>query len=218
VPSAGTLPGIPTDAWAYAYAPIGAPAGAAASQSQPQVQPPPSPTVVITVDKGSQRMSVRVNGVQKWNWAVSTGRRGYATPRGTFKPIYMARHHRSREWNNAPMPHSIFYTSRGHAIHGSDAVGRLGAPASHGCVRLAPSNARQLFALVQQHGVARTQVVITGAERAPNAVARTKAAPQPQASSRAQAKVQPRPAPRQATPQRLASQPTLAARPVNLAP
>lgn len=128
---------------------------------------PAGPTVVITVDKSTQRMRVAVNGEQRWNWPVSTGRRGYATPRGTFRAFRMVRDHRSREWDNAPMPHSIFFTTRGHAIHGSFATGRLGSPASAGCVRLAPNNARQLFALVQQHGMSNTVVVIAGTEQAP---------------------------------------------------
>ncbi len=43
--------------------------------------------------------------------------------------------HYSKEWDDAPMPHSIFFTKRGHAIHGTDYARRLGDPASHGCVR-----------------------------------------------------------------------------------
>jgi lipoprotein-anchoring transpeptidase ErfK/SrfK len=136
---------------------------------------PAPPSIVITVNKSTQRMSVRVNGVERWNWAVSTGRRGYSTPGGAFKAFRMVRDHKSREWDNAPMPYSIFFTTRGHAIHGSFATGRLGSPASHGCVRLDTANARQLFALVQQHGVTNTAVIVTGMEQAPAAYARVNA-------------------------------------------
>src|SRR5262249_6911109 len=59
--------------------------------------------------------------------------------------------------------HSIFFTKIGHAIHGSYEIKRLGAPASHGCVRLAPENAAKLFALVKEEGVLNTTVVLTGA-------------------------------------------------------
>jgi len=71
------------------------------------------------------------------------------------------------------MPHSIFFTQKGHAIHGSLDVKRLGTPASHGCVRLLPANAKTLFDLVEQEGVLNTTVVLTGVapSRAP-AVAR----------------------------------------------
>jgi hypothetical protein len=72
--------------------------------------------------------------------------------------------HFSKEWDDAPMPHSVFFTKQGHAIHGSFDTKRLGSPASHGCVRLAPANAAKLFSLVQQEGLPNTQVVLTGSE------------------------------------------------------
>jgi hypothetical protein len=62
------------------------------------------------------------------------------------------------------MPHSIFFTAAGHAIHGTNVVRRLGSPASHGCVRLAPGHAAKLFALVQSYGLGRTSIIVTGAE------------------------------------------------------
>jgi len=131
--------------------------------------------IVITVDKSTQRMTVSVDGATRWTWPVSTGRRGHATPSGSFKAFRMERDHFSKEWDDAPMPHSIFFTKRGHAIHGSYETRRLGTPASAGCVRLAPENARDLFALVEQRGVLNTIVVITGEEPripAPPAVAK----------------------------------------------
>lgn len=118
--------------------------------------------VLIAVDKGSQRMSVSVDGQRVYSWPVSTGRSGYDTPSGSFTPSRLEEEHYSKEWDDAPMPHAIFFTSRGHAIHGSNATGRLGTPASHGCVRLAPSKAAKLFALVEREGVGNTKVVISG--------------------------------------------------------
>ena len=67
--------------------------------------------------------------------------------------------HYSREWDNAGMPHSIFF-KRGYAIHGSYETKYLGRPASHGCVRLHPSAAAQLFAVVRQKGAANTTIRI----------------------------------------------------------
>ena len=117
--------------------------------------------VLISIDKFQQQMTVTVDGEARHVWPVSTGRRAYDTPAGEFQPFRMARHHFSREWDDAPMPHSIFFTQEGHAIHGSYELRRLGRPASHGCVRLAPENAATLFALVK-HGVKNARVTLTG--------------------------------------------------------
>jgi lipoprotein-anchoring transpeptidase ErfK/SrfK len=108
--------------------------------------------IVIVINKRTQRMVVRVGGVKRYVFRVSTGKRGHATPRGTFRPLVLKKMHYSRKYNMAKMPNSIFFTSRGHAIHGTGAVRRLGRPASHGCVRLAPGNAAKLFALVKRVG------------------------------------------------------------------
>ncbi len=118
--------------------------------------------VLIVVDKKTQRMTVSVNGQQRYSWPVSTGTAEYSTPTGTFTPSRLARAHYSREWDNAPMPHSIFFTDAGHAIHGSGATSHLGTPASHGCVRLAPKHASILFDLVIMERAENTRVEITG--------------------------------------------------------
>jgi hypothetical protein len=118
--------------------------------------------VSIVVDKTAQRMTVAVDGQQRYSWPVSTGAADYSTPVGTFTPSRLARVHYSREWDNAPMPHSIFFTDAGHAIHGSRAISHLGTPASHGCVRLAPRHASILFDLVRVEGPENTRVDITG--------------------------------------------------------
>src|SRR5205814_362488 len=125
--------------------------------------------VFIEVDKRAQQMTVTVDGAVRWVWPVSTGRAGYATPSGNFRAFRMERDHFSKEWDDAPMPHSIFFTTQGHAIHGSYDTRRLGSAASHGCVRIAPANAAKLYALVESVGVTNTQVVLTG--NAPTAVA-----------------------------------------------
>jgi lipoprotein-anchoring transpeptidase ErfK/SrfK len=113
--------------------------------------------IVVTVDKATQRMAVTVDGEHLYTWPVSTGLGG--TPSGTFRAQVLSRNHRSRIFNNAPMPYAIFYSGH-YAIHGTTAISQLGARASKGCVRLHPSNAAVLFALVQKHGLASTRVVI----------------------------------------------------------
>jgi hypothetical protein len=118
--------------------------------------------IEIEIDKAAQRMTVSQDGAQLYAWPVSTGQRGYDTPSGEYKPFRMEKIHFSREWDDAPMPNSIFFTTRGHAIHGTEHVRNIGRPASHGCVRLEPENARTLFGLVKQVGMANTSVVLTG--------------------------------------------------------
>ena len=119
------------------------------------------PDILIAINKPTQRMTVTVNGHVRYRWRVSTGATKYSTPPGSYKAFRMERMHYSREWDNAGMPHSIFFSSRGHAIHGSDHP-RLGTPASHGCVRLSLGNAATLFALVSARGVSNTKVVVRG--------------------------------------------------------
>jgi hypothetical protein len=104
----------------------------------------------------------------------------------------MERDHFSKEWDDAPMPFSIFFTQKGHAIHGSNETKRLGTPASHGCVRLLPANAEKLFALVEKEGVLNTTVVLTGAtpSSAP-AVARRNVLPRPEDAGQGDEQQQP---------------------------
>ena len=116
----------------------------------------------IAIDKGTQQMSVAVDGAQRYTWPVSTGRPGYDTPNGTFKVNRMDADHFSQEWDNAPMPHTMFFDLHGHAIHGFFDVKHLGLAVSHGCVRLAPANATVLFNLVKAEGMANTSVTISG--------------------------------------------------------
>jgi lipoprotein-anchoring transpeptidase ErfK/SrfK len=122
-----------------------------------------SANVVITIDKSHQRMSVSVNGEDRYNWPISTARAGYNTPNGTYHPEHLAKRWFSHKYYGSPMPHAIFYDG-GFAIHGSYETGRLGRAASHGCVRLHPEHAATLFALVQEEGLSSTDIVITGSD------------------------------------------------------
>ncbi len=120
-----------------------------------------SADIVITVNKSTQRMIVAVDGKQRFNWPVATGRPGYETPSGTFRPFRMDIAHRSKEWNDAPMPYSIFFTMGGDAIHGTYERG-LGRPVSHGCVRLSVQHAAMLWDLVTRETMGSTIVRING--------------------------------------------------------
>src|SRR5437016_6090180 len=121
--------------------------------------------VAITVDKNAQIMTVAVDGVERYQWPVSTGIPSYETPNGSYRTFRMEEDHFSKEFDDAPMPHSIFFTKIGHAIHGTDSEGRLGTPASHGCVRLSKANAATLYALVEKDGVLNTSVSLTGSSQ-----------------------------------------------------
>jgi hypothetical protein len=143
--------------------------------------------VSITIDKDVQQMTVAVDGVERYRWPVSSGIPSRETPSGSFRAFRMEEDHYSKEFDDAPMPHSIFFTKVGHAIHGTDSEGRLGTPASHGCVRLSKANASTLYALVQSEGVLNTTVTLTGSAQValarnprtrPAAVARREVAPE----------------------------------------
>jgi hypothetical protein len=121
--------------------------------------------VSITVDKDAQMMTVAVDGVERYHWPVSTGNPTHETPNGTFRTFRMEEDHYSKEFDDAPMPHSIFFTKIGHAIHGTESERNLGVPVSHGCVRLSRANATTLYALVQQQGVLNTTVTLTGSSQ-----------------------------------------------------
>jgi lipoprotein-anchoring transpeptidase ErfK/SrfK len=118
--------------------------------------------ILINIDKSRQQMTVLVDGIEKYSWPVSTGKYGYSTPSGTFTPTSMNEVWYSKQWDNSPMPHSIFFLKDGHAIHGSHEVKNLGKPVSHGCVRISPDNAAILYDLVKSTGMENTKVVLAG--------------------------------------------------------
>jgi hypothetical protein len=107
--------------------------------------------VHIDVDLSSQTMHVTSGSGESYVWPISSGRSGHLTPRGGFRPRALYTMVHSAKYGNAPMPHSIFFYGQ-YAIHGTTAVGNLGNPASHGCIRLSPGNAATLFAMVQSQG------------------------------------------------------------------
>lgn len=121
--------------------------------------PASAASVVAKISISQQRMIVSVDGKPRYTWKVSTGRTGYRTPTGSFRPTALKKVHFSSKYDNAPMPNSIFFLG-GYAIHGTNKVGNLGRPASHGCVRLAPGNAAALYALVSQNRGS-TRILVT---------------------------------------------------------
>src|SRR5262245_51324011 len=133
-------------------------------QLPPPPPPPPPITLILKADLGAQRVTAIENGKQTHVWPISSGRPGFATKTGTFRPQWASRMWYSRQYEYAPMPHAVFF-NRGTAFHATSAVGLLGRPASHGCIRLAPGNAALLFKLVHKHGFTQTRVVVHGGSK-----------------------------------------------------
>ncbi|MFN0219066.1 MAG: L,D-transpeptidase [Hyphomicrobium sp.] len=126
-----------------------------------QPAPPASPTLTAHIDLAQQRMVVTENGVEKFIWPISSGTAQFPTPRGTFRPEWTSKMWYSRKYDWAPMPHAVFING-GVAVHATTHTGALGSPASHGCIRLAPANAKTFYNLVHRHGLKLTQVSVYG--------------------------------------------------------
>jgi lipoprotein-anchoring transpeptidase ErfK/SrfK len=134
-----------------------------ASNGEAKAEPlaPPEPTLFADIDLANQVMTVSDASGELGRWKISSARGGYVTPTGTFRVNFTARMHYSKQYHWSPMPYSVFFT-RGVAVHGTHAVGRLGHPASHGCVRLHTKDAKIFYNLVQKHGEKLTQIVVHG--------------------------------------------------------
>ena len=117
--------------------------------------------IAVRVDIAAQRMHVTTSDGEAYTWAISSGRKGFRSPNGVFRPTRLEKNWYSRKYGGA-MPHAVFFRG-GYAIHGTTAVGALGRPASHGCIRLHPANAAKLFALVKKHGSGQTKIALHGA-------------------------------------------------------
>lgn len=116
-------------------------------------------SLVARIDVSNQTMSVSRGGRVIHTWRVSTARKGYVTPRGTYRPTRLHKMWYSRKYDMSPMPYSVFFRG-GYAIHGTGYVKQLGRPASHGCVRLETGNAARFYAMVKQAGAGNTRIVV----------------------------------------------------------
>lgn len=106
----------------------------------------------IDLNLAKQQLSIFENGERLGTYKVSTGKRGMATPTGTFH--VMAK--RGRAWSkkyNLYMPYFIQFTGQGHGIHElpewkngyKEGANHLGIPVSHGCVRLGVGPAAKVY-------------------------------------------------------------------------
>lgn len=152
---------------------------------------PAQADLLVSISKSQQRLSVSVDGEEAYRWPVSTGRRGYTTPSGTYRPTRLERHWYSRKYHWSPMPWSVFF-HRGYAVHGTMEAHSLGRPASHGCVRLRPDNASILYRMVRRFGAKRTKVVVMDGPlpRVPGAQPMAQTPVEPKAKTEAMAKAE----------------------------
>lgn len=116
-------------------------------------------SVRVSVDVNEQKMDVYVDGRLRHRWPVSTGRDGFDTPGGSYRPQRLEKEWYSKQYDGAPMPNAVFFHN-GYAIHGTYETRRLGQQASHGCIRLHPRAAAELYDLVADHGSSNTRIVI----------------------------------------------------------
>ena len=124
-----------------------------------EAEPALKDAVRAEVHLSTQSMTLVHRGRIVGQWPVSTARNGKETPTGVWTAKSLSRHHRSRLYDNAPMPYSVFYDGD-YAVHGTYQIARLGRPASAGCVRLDPEHAAVLFNLVRKEGLSNTLIVI----------------------------------------------------------
>ncbi len=116
--------------------------------------------LIANISLSSQTMTVSQNGIVRHRWKVSTARKGYVTPRGSWSAKWLSKNHRSRKYDDAPMPFAVFFNG-GYAVHATFDLKRLGRPASHGCIRLHPENAAEFYSLASQYGLKNTKIVVT---------------------------------------------------------
>ena len=109
----------------------------------------PQGPLMILVSIPEQTMHVYRNGVLIGRSTVSTGSKGHFTPGRVFSILEKKQTHRSKTYDNAPMPYMQRLTWSGIAMHS----GALpGYPASHGCVRLPYDFSQLLFKATEKGG------------------------------------------------------------------
>src|SRR5438876_673076 len=129
--------------------PIGKPTGTLKPGEywwKPQLSP--TGPLVVLVSIPQQTMHVYRNGILIGRSTISSGKGG-STPGGVFTILEKKETHRSKKYNNAPMPNMQRLTWTGIAMHS----GQLpGYPASHGCIRLPYDFSQLLFATTSRGG------------------------------------------------------------------
>jgi lipoprotein-anchoring transpeptidase ErfK/SrfK len=106
----------------------------------------PGGPLFLVIDLGAQRAMLYRGGVPIAASTVSTGKKGRGTPTGVFTILQKEVMHRSRTYDDAPMPYMQRLTWKGVALHAGHVSGR---PTSHGCIRLPRGFAKRLYAVTR---------------------------------------------------------------------
>ena len=137
------------------------------TESEPVVVPDPAPNAVvpseiieakitegkyIDINLAKQNLSIFEDGKSLGTYRVSSGKRGMATPTGTFKVMSKAPRAYSKKYKLF-MPYWMQFTGAGHGIHElpewpngyKEGANNLGTPVSHGCVRLGIGPAKTVY-------------------------------------------------------------------------
>lgn len=102
---------------------------------------PCTQAAVACVDLASRQAWLVQNGrIVYGPTPIASGKRSSQTPIGRFKVLWKDKNHRSSEFNNAPMPYSVFFTSTGVAFH-EGSLKRQSA----GCIHLGHNAAVTFF-------------------------------------------------------------------------
>lgn len=157
----GPSPAAPVEAQSATPAPVTPPVKTEAAIAAPKKPAPPEITLNIDIDLTRQKMTLTEYGKVVGSWPVSSGAEGHRSPTGTFRPVWSSKMWYSKQYDNAPMPHAVFFNG-GVAMHATQSVGRLGTPASHGCIRQSPANAEKTYKLVAKHGNSHVKIVVHG--------------------------------------------------------
>lgn len=109
------------------------------------------------IDLSEQEMCISRSGKREFCWKISSGKKGYETPTGSYRPTRIYERYFSKTYDDAPMHYAVFFHG-GYAIHQS--VGGPSGPASHGCIRLTPLQAYRFYNMVRAYGKGRTKIVV----------------------------------------------------------
>ena len=107
--------------------------------------------LTVSVDLSSQSMTVAEDSAVTHRWSISSGRIGYRTPNGVYRPQRFARMHYSRKYGMSPMPHTIFFRG-GYAIHGTGSCAAWAAPRPMAASVSAPGTPRSSTAWCRPTG------------------------------------------------------------------
>ena len=124
-----------------------------------QNYPEPLMPVIALIRIGDQKLQLYERGRFLSEWDISSARAGKITPRGSWTAKWLSKNHKSSIYDGAEMPFSVFFDGD-YAIHGTRQINRLGEPASAGCIRLHPDNAKIFFDLAMLYGVENTLIRI----------------------------------------------------------